>query len=70
MGRKKRDLSYLKPFCYYCNKIFNNEIILHQHQKAKHFTCQNCHKKFSTASSMCTHINSVHKEQITKFSLY
>ena len=29
MGRKKRDLSYLKPFCYYCDKEFNNEIVLH-----------------------------------------
>lgn len=29
MGRKKRDLSYLKPFCYYCDKTFDNEITLH-----------------------------------------
>ena len=56
MGRKKRDLSYLKPFCYYCDKVFNNEIILHQHQKAKHFTCTYCKKKFSTATSLHGHI--------------
>jgi hypothetical protein len=33
MGRKKRDYGFLKPFCYYCDKIMNNEIILHMHQK-------------------------------------
>jgi len=67
MGRKKRDLEYLKPFCYYCDKVFPDEIVLHQHQKAKHFTCTNCKKKFSTASSMVGHKNQVHKENITKY---
>ena len=62
MGRKKRDLSYLKPFCYYCDKVFENDIVLHQHQKAKHFTCTHCKKKFSTAISMHTHITQVHKD--------
>jgi len=66
MGRRKRDLGYLKPFCYFCDKVCDNEIILHQHQKAKHFTCTACKKKFSTASSMCSHITQVHKENVTK----
>jgi hypothetical protein len=22
MGRKRRDKSYLKPFCYYCERVF------------------------------------------------
>ena len=66
MGRKKRDLSYLKPFCYYCDKVFADEIVLHQHQKAKHFTCMICRKKFSTANSMVGHKAQVHKENIAK----
>ena len=66
MGRKKRELSYLKPFCYYCDKVCNDEIVLHQHQKAKHFSCQTCKKKFSTASSMGSHMSQVHKENLEK----
>lgn len=66
MGRKKRDLSYLKPFCYFCDKVFNDEIVLHQHQKAKHFTCMTCRKKFSTASSMVGHKSQVHKENVAR----
>ncbi|KRX08130.1 hypothetical protein PPERSA_01675 [Pseudocohnilembus persalinus] len=66
MGRKKRDTSYLLPFCYYCDKSFNNEIILHQHQKATHFRCQKCTKKFSTAESLKAHLSNAHKEQISK----
>ena len=66
MGRKRRDMSYCKPFCYYCDKIFNNEITLHQHQKAKHYTCQKCQKKFSTSDSMLNHMFKSHKEQLSK----
>ena len=66
MGRKKRDLSYVKPFCYYCDKEFNNEIVLHQHQKSKHFTCPICYKKFPTTSNLVTHMTRTHGTTITK----
>jgi len=66
MGRKKREYTYLKPFCYFCDKAFNNELVLHQHMKAKHFRCPNCNKKFSTASSMCSHSAQVHKQTVSK----
>lgn len=67
MGRKNRNTAkVLKPFCYYCDRNFDDEFILHQHQKARHFTCHVCHKKFTTAASMATHVLQVHKEQITK----
>ncbi|KAM3142111.1 hypothetical protein pb186bvf_005765 [Paramecium bursaria] len=66
MGRKNRDLSYLKPFCFYCDKIFKNEVYLHQHQKAKHFTCQKCFKKFSSCDSLKNHAESAHHEVLTK----
>ena len=66
MGRKSRHLVALKPFCYYCDKEFNNEIILHQHQKARHFNCINCRKRFSTAPALDTHVLQVHKTKLNR----
>ena len=67
MGRKNRQkIRYLRPFCYYCDREFGDEFILHQHQKSRHFSCYLCHKKFSTAVSMATHVLQVHKEQVSK----
>ena len=66
MGRKKQHNIEFKPFCYYCDKEFDDINILHQHQKIRHFSCPYCSKKFSTAYSMCTHALQVHKESITK----
>lgn len=66
MGRKSRHLVVLKPFCYYCDKEFNNEIILHQHQKARHFNCQECKKRFSTAPALDTHMVQVHKIKLQR----
>ena len=31
MGKKKRGITVLKPFCYYCDKEFENANILLQH---------------------------------------
>ncbi|KAF7457437.1 zinc finger, C2H2 type domain-containing protein [Cryptosporidium felis] len=33
MGRKKRKVAEIKPFCYYCNREFGDEKVLKQHQK-------------------------------------
>ena len=66
MGRKKRHLVTLKPFCYYCDKEFNNELILHQHQKARHFNCTACKKRFSTAPALDTHVLQVHKKKLDR----
>lgn len=66
MGRKKRTIVALKPFCYYCDKEFNNEIILHQHQKARHFNCTKCRKRFSTAPALDTHALQVHKSKLNE----
>ena len=65
MGRKKKFIVKLKPFCFYCDKEFNNEVTLHQHQKSKHFQCTDftCKKKkrFTTALALYTH--SIQKHQ-------
>ncbi|KAJ7570513.1 hypothetical protein O6H91_01G123700 [Diphasiastrum complanatum] len=64
MGKKKRKT--IKVWCYYCEREFEDEKILVQHQKAKHFKCHVCHKKLSTAGGMVVHVLQVHKESITK----
>uniref|UniRef100_A0A336M4Z5 CSON011915 protein n=1 Tax=Culicoides sonorensis TaxID=179676 RepID=A0A336M4Z5_CULSO len=64
MGRKKRKLT--KPWCWYCNREFDDEKILVQHQKAKHFKCHICHKKLYTGPGLSIHCMQVHKESIDK----
>ncbi|GBG67955.1 hypothetical protein CBR_g1074 [Chara braunii] len=64
MGKKKKKA--FKPWCYYCEREFDDEKILIQHQKAKHFKCHVCHKKLSTAGGMVVHVLQVHKENVVK----
>ena len=66
MGRIKRDLSYVKPFCFYCDKVFANEIVLHQHQKAIHFRCPRCKSKFPTAQNLLVHFSKKHKSTLER----
>jgi len=64
MGRKKKKQS--KPWCWYCNREFEDEKILIQHQKAKHFKCHICNKKLFTGPGLAIHCMQVHKETIDK----
>lgn len=50
----------------YCNREFEDEKILIQHQKAKHFKCHICHKKLYTGPGLSIHCMQVHKEAIDK----
>ena len=52
----------------YCNREFDDEKILIQHQKAKHFKCHICHKKLYTGPGLSIHCMQVHKETIDKVS--
>lgn len=63
MGRKKKKPS--KPWCWYCNRDFDDEKILLQHQKAKHFKCHICHKKLYTGPGL-----SIHCMQVIRFQLF
>jgi len=65
MGRKRKR-SRPVIFCYYCDRLFENERVLIQHQRAKHFKCPQCHKKVSSAHGMMVHVFQVHKETIDK----
>ena len=49
----------------YCNRDFDEEKILIQHQKAKHFKCPICHKKLYTGPGLAIHCMQVHKETIS-----
>eukprot|EP01118_Nematostelium_gracile_P017560 TRINITY_DN7547_c0_g1_i1.p1 TRINITY_DN7547_c0_g1~~TRINITY_DN7547_c0_g1_i1.p1 ORF type:complete len:343 (+),score=100.11 TRINITY_DN7547_c0_g1_i1:103-1131(+) len=66
MGRKSKKRKIEKPYCWYCGREFDDEKILIQHQKAKHFKCHICHKKLTTAGGMVVHVYQVHKENIVK----
>ena len=69
MGRKKKaQEAYQKPWCYYCDREFDGEGILVQHQKAKHFTCQvqRCKKRCSTSTSLAGHAWHVHQTTLTE----
>ncbi|XP_028395503.1 BUB3-interacting and GLEBS motif-containing protein ZNF207-like [Dendronephthya gigantea] len=63
MGRKKK--KPMKPWCWYCNREFDDEKVLIQHQKAKHFKCFICHKKLYTGPGLAIHCMQVHKEHVS-----
>lgn len=69
MGKKKNKKSPVvdtEAWCYYCDRVFEHEEVLIQHQKAKHFKCRTCNKKLSTAGGLVVHNSQVHKETITE----
>eukprot|EP00917_Polyrhabdina_sp_WS-2016_P022045 GHVP01047712.1.p1 GENE.GHVP01047712.1~~GHVP01047712.1.p1 ORF type:complete len:222 (+),score=38.12 GHVP01047712.1:38-667(+) len=66
MGRKKRRALDLRPFCYYCDRSFDNEKVLIQHQKVKHFKCSECNRKLDTATGLVVHMIQVHKQATSK----
>ncbi|KAI7333147.1 hypothetical protein KC315_g4318 [Hortaea werneckii] len=71
MTKKKRnnpDVEELleRPWCYYCERDFDDLKILIQHQKAKHFKCERCGRRLNTAGGLGVHMNQVHKEPLTE----
>ncbi|KAJ5285632.1 hypothetical protein N7524_000938 [Penicillium chrysogenum] len=55
-----------RPWCYYCERDFDDLKILISHQKAKHFKCDNCNRRLNTAGGLSVHLSQVHKEQLTQ----
>lgn len=64
MTKKRKDLS--RPWCWYCDRDFDDDKILIAHQKAKHFKCNYCKKRLNTAGGMVIHVAQVHKESIDR----
>ncbi|MCJ1476413.1 hypothetical protein MMC13_005079 [Lambiella insularis] len=70
MGKKKRghpDVEEIlsRPWCYYCERDFDDLKILINHQKAKHFKCERCGRRLNTAGGLSVHMTQVHKETLT-----
>ncbi|KAI9785610.1 MAG: hypothetical protein M1816_000357 [Peltula sp. TS41687] len=70
MGKKKKhhpDAEEIlsRPWCYYCERDFDDLKILISHQKAKHFKCERCGRRLNTAGGLSVHLNQVHKENLT-----
>ncbi|ORY06397.1 hypothetical protein BCR34DRAFT_590635 [Clohesyomyces aquaticus] len=71
MTKRKRKFPTLqqkldRPWCYYCERDFDDLKILISHQKAKHFKCDRCNRRLNTAGGLSVHMNQVHKENLTK----
>ncbi|KAG6034230.1 hypothetical protein E4U41_006633 [Claviceps citrina] len=71
MGKKKRghpDIEELlsRPWCYYCERDFEDLKLLISHQKAKHFKCDRCGRRLNTAGGLSVHLNQVHKETLSQ----
>ncbi|KAF9443426.1 hypothetical protein P691DRAFT_808961, partial [Macrolepiota fuliginosa MF-IS2] len=58
---KKKNKQLLRPWCWYCEREFEDEKVLMQHQKAKHFKCGMCPRRLNTAGGLAVHIQQVHK---------
>jgi hypothetical protein len=70
VNKKKRDRPDVedliaRPWCYYCERDFDDQKVLISHQKAKHFKCDNCNRRLNTAGGLQVHLQQVHKETLT-----
>ncbi|KAK5109139.1 hypothetical protein LTR62_007501 [Meristemomyces frigidus] len=69
VGKKKRNHETMedvlgRPWCYYCERDFDDLKILMNHQKAKHFKCDKCNRRLNTIGGLRVHMSQVHKENI------
>jgi hypothetical protein len=55
-----------RPWCFYCERDFDDMKILISHQKAKHFKCDRCGRRLNTAGGLNVHMTQVHKENLEK----
>jgi len=75
MGRKKAgdkvNPQACRPFCYFCDRTFDDENILIQHQRAKHFRCQECDDtavrgKCESVQGLIVHTLKVHSKSLPR----
>ncbi|EPQ30599.1 uncharacterized protein PFL1_02123 [Pseudozyma flocculosa PF-1] len=63
MGKKKRKAPQLEAWCWYCDREFEDDKVLLQHQKAKHYRCHLCPRRLNTAGGLAVHLTQVHKAE-------
>mmetsp|Transcript_46998 Transcript_46998/g.109555 ORF Transcript_46998/g.109555 Transcript_46998/m.109555 type:complete len:266 (-) Transcript_46998:27-824(-) len=75
MGRKKvaagSGNTDSRPVCFYCDRGFDDEAVLIQHQRAKHFRCIECDDgavrgKCETVQGLIIHTLKVHGKSLAK----
>ncbi|KAK9469123.1 hypothetical protein V1512DRAFT_280925 [Lipomyces arxii] len=54
-----------RPWCFYCERDFDDLKVLISHQRAQHFKCDKCNKRLNTAGGLVIHVQQVHKETLT-----
>lgn len=52
---------YSLPWCWYCDREFEDLRVLILHQKARHFKCSQCNKRMNSGSGLVIHLAQVHK---------
>ncbi|KDN53488.1 hypothetical protein K437DRAFT_72830 [Tilletiaria anomala UBC 951] len=62
MAKKKKGPT-LEAWCWYCDREFEDEKVLLQHQKAKHYRCPQCPRRLNTAGGLAVHLQQVHKSE-------
>jgi DNA-directed RNA polymerase subunit RPC12/RpoP len=65
--KKKKAKEEQKPWCFYCDREFQDEATLVQHQKNKHFKCPECNRKLNTARGLEVHAYQVHHITVTAY---
>ncbi|KAF2151697.1 hypothetical protein K461DRAFT_279186 [Myriangium duriaei CBS 260.36] len=65
-GRPTLQEALERPWCYYCDREFDDMKVLINHQKAKHLKCQMCPRRLDTAGGLGVHMQQVHKETLTR----
>ncbi|KAI3618496.1 hypothetical protein CBS9595_002859 [Malassezia furfur] len=61
----KKKAPQLDAWCWYCDREFEDEKVLIQHQKARHFKCHLCPRRLNTAGGLAVHLGQVHKAEPT-----
>lgn len=70
MGNKRKHETLAdvlaRPWCYYCERDFDNVKVLVDHQKARHFQCHigTCHRRLNTVGGLKVHMAQVHKAEL------
>ena len=54
------DAKLERPWCYYCERDFDDLKILISHQKAKHFKCDRCGRRLNTAGGTYARADDAH----------